>query len=94
MKDLIDRLVTTSKTVTTSADVAIDLTRLRDEWETTRQCMNICSTTDGHPKENVSKIDNYATGDAVQFMISTTGQVLRGKNQGLGWRTRQVAVAT
>ena len=30
------------------------------------------------------------TGDAVQFMVSTTGKALHGKNQGHGWRTRQV----
>ena len=90
MKDLIDRLVTTSQTTTTSKDEVTDLARLRDEWETTRQCMDICSKADNHLKENVSVIDNFATGDAVQFMVSTNGKILHGKNRGTGWKTRQV----
>merc|ERR1712025_776821 len=35
-------------------------------------------------------IENYSTGDAVQFMVSTNGKNICGKNRGLGWRTRQV----
>ena len=90
MKDLMDRLVTKSKTAMTSEDDVADLVRLREEWETTRQCMDICSNADNHLKENVSTIDNYATGDAIQFMVSTNGKIIHGKNRGLGWRTRQV----
>ncbi|GBF61952.1 hypothetical protein TMEN_4473 [Trichophyton mentagrophytes] len=67
-----------------------DLLRLREEWETARQCMNICHRADEHQKDNISVIDNYATGDALQFMVSTNGHTIHGKNQGLGWRTRQV----
>jgi hypothetical protein len=90
MKDIMDRLVTKSKTAMTSEDEVADLTRLREEWETARQCMDICSKADNHLKENVSTIDNYATGDAIQFMVSTNGKIIHGKNRGLGWRTRQV----
>jgi hypothetical protein len=90
MKDLIDRLVTKSKTAMTSEEELEDLTRLRDEWETARQSIAICSKADIHLKENISTIDNYATGDAIQFMVSTDGRVIHGKNRGLGWRTRQV----
>ncbi|KIX05236.1 uncharacterized protein Z518_06108 [Rhinocladiella mackenziei CBS 650.93] len=90
MQDLMDRLVAKSKTVMTSEDDVADLARLREEWETTRQCMDICSKADSHLKESISIIDNYATGDAVQFMISTDGNIIHGKNRGLGWRTRQV----
>jgi hypothetical protein len=90
MGDLIDRLVTKSKTATTSEEEFADLARLREEWNTTRQCMDICSKADIHLKENVSKIDNYATGDAVQFMVSTDGKTIHGTNRGLGWRSRQV----
>jgi hypothetical protein len=90
MKDIMDRLVTKSKTAMTSEDEVADLARLREEWETTRQCMDICSKADNHLKENVSTIDNYATGDAIQFMVSTNGKIFHGKNRGLGWRTRQV----
>jgi hypothetical protein len=89
MKDLMDRLLTKSKTAKSEEEFA-DLARLRDEWETTRQCMDICSRADNHLRENVTTIDNYATGDAVQFMVSTSGKVIHGKNRGLGWRSRQV----
>lgn len=90
MKDIMDRLVTKSKTAMTSEDEVADLMRLREEWETARQCMDICSKADNHLKENVTTIDNYATGDAIQFMVSTNGKIIHGKNRGLGWRTRQV----
>jgi hypothetical protein len=90
MQDLMDRLVTKSKTAMASEEDVADLGRLREEWETTRQCMDICARADTHLKENISTIDNYATGDAVQFMISTDGKTIHGKNRGLGWRTRQV----
>jgi hypothetical protein len=90
MKDLIDRLVTKSKTAMTSEEELADLVRLREEWETARQCLGICSKADIHLKANISTIDNYATGDAIQFMVSTDGRIIHGRNRGLGWRTRQV----
>jgi hypothetical protein len=37
-----------------------------------------------HLKENISTIENYATGDAIQFMVSTDGHTINGKNRGLG----------
>lgn len=89
MAVVIDRLVAKSKTVTTSEDL-VDLERLRDEWDTARQCMDICSKADTHLKENISVIDNYATGDAIQFMVSTNNKTINGRNRGLGWRSRQV----
>lgn len=88
MQDLVDRLLKNS--TTTSQEDFTDLARLRVEWETARQCMDICSRADNHLKENISTIDNYATGDALQFMVSTNGKTIHGKNRGLGWRTRQV----
>ena len=90
MIDVMDRLVAKSKAITSSDEEFADLARLREEWETARQCMDICSKADTHLKENVSVIDNYATGDAVQFMVSTDGNIINGKNRGLGWRSRQV----
>jgi hypothetical protein len=90
MKDRIDRLVAKSKTVLASEEDLADLVRLQEEWETTRQSREICSKAEVHLKENISTIDNYATGDAVQFMVSTDGNIIHGKNRGLGWRTRQV----
>jgi Fungal N-terminal domain of STAND proteins len=89
MKDIMGRLVTKSKTAMTSEDEVADLARLQEEWETVHQCMHICSKAGNH-LNNVSTIDNYATGDAIQFMVSTNGKIIHGKNRGLGWRTRQV----
>jgi hypothetical protein len=90
MKDRMDRLVTKSKTAITSEEDLADLARLREEWETARQCVDICSKADVHLKESVSTIENYATGDAIQFMVSTDGKPIHGINRGLGWRSRQV----
>lgn len=90
MKDLMQRMLAKSGIMMASPDDLADLARLQEEWETARQCMNICAKADGHLKENVSVIDNYATGDAIQFMVSTDGKTIHGKNRGLGWRTRQV----
>ncbi|KAL3432845.1 hypothetical protein BDV09DRAFT_205726 [Aspergillus tetrazonus] len=87
---LIDRLIVKSASGTASQEDLTDLARLRDEWETTRQCIDICSKADNHFKETITTVDNYATGDAVQFMVSTDGQVIHGRNHGLGWRSRQV----
>ncbi|KAL4781665.1 hypothetical protein BJX76DRAFT_10180 [Aspergillus varians] len=90
MQSLIDRLLSKSASGSTSEEDLTDLARLRDEWETTRQCLEICSRADNHYKESITTVDNYATGDAVQFMVSTDGQVIHGRNRGLGWRSRQV----
>lgn len=40
--------------------------------------------------ENITKVENYSKGDAIQIMVSTNGKPINGKNQGLGWRTRQL----
>jgi hypothetical protein len=87
---LFERLMEKSKTAIVSEDERADLARLRDEWEATRQSMNICSTAHDHLKESASTIDNYATGDAIQFMVSTNQKTIHGTNRGLGWRTKQV----
>ncbi|KAL4934806.1 hypothetical protein BDV06DRAFT_155007 [Aspergillus oleicola] len=84
METVIDRLVEKLASAPASQKDVTDLARLRDEWETTRQCINICD------KETITTVENYATGDAVQFTVSTDGQVIHGKNRGLGWRSRQV----
>lgn len=89
-QELIDRLITKSKSVVTSTEDKKDLLRLEEELQTTRHCIDICSKADTYMRENVSVIDNYATGDAVQFLVSNNGKVIHGKNRGLGWRTRQV----
>lgn len=90
LRALIDRIVTKSRTAMASQEDIADMIRLQEEWETARQYMHICSQARAHLHENVSTIDNYATGGAIQFMVSTDGKIIHGKNRGLGWRTRQV----
>lgn len=90
MKCIMDRLVTKSKTAMTSEEDVAELARLQDEWDATRQNIDICSKADNYLKENISIIDNYATGDAIQFLVSTNGKTIHARNRGLGWRTRQV----
>lgn len=64
--------------------------KLRDEWDMARQYIDIYSKADTYLKENISTINNYATGDTIQFMMSTNGKIINGRNRGLGWRTSQV----
>lgn len=90
MKELTDRIVTKSKARLPSEEDANDLERLHEQWEAARQCIGYCATVQTHLKENVSTIDNYGTGDNIQFLVSTGGQTIRGRNRGMGWRNRQV----
>lgn len=88
---LVGRLMTKSKTVAASEDDMADLTRMREEWMTVRQSLHICSDAEYRLKENVTIIDNYATGDhTIQFLVSTSDKTIHGKNRGFGFGTRQV----
>lgn len=78
------------KTTNISEEEHTDAARLRDKLAATRQSITICSRAHDYLKDNVSTIDNYATGDTVQFMVSTSEKTIHGKNRGPGWRTRQV----
>ena len=89
-KQIFDRLMERAKTANISEEDREEIARLRDELETTRQSVDICSRAHNHLKDNVSNIENFAVGDAVQFMVSTNEKTLHGRNQGHGWRTRQV----
>ncbi|RAL15202.1 uncharacterized protein BO97DRAFT_441198 [Aspergillus homomorphus CBS 101889] len=89
MQEVMDRLLAKSRCTVSSDEDAQDLSRLRDEWEAARQCLDICSRADSHVKETVSIIENQGTGDSLQFMVSTNGKILHGKNRGMGWRNRQ-----
>ncbi|KAI7423217.1 hypothetical protein KC336_g7944 [Hortaea werneckii] len=88
--ELFTRSMDKSAAVVASDNDRADLTRLRNEWEATRQSMEICAQAYEHIRNNVSTIYNYATGDAVQFMVSTSEKTIHGHNRRLGWRTRQV----
>lgn len=90
MQSLINRMIAKSEAASASKEQVSVLIRLRDEWQTARQCRAVCALADKRLKDNVTTIDNYATGDALQFMVSTDGKVIHGRNRGYGPITRQV----
>lgn len=91
MQDLMERLVQKSKAVMSNEEEAAELAKLQADWESARECIEICSKADTNLNENISIIDNFATGDdAVQFLVSTNGKTIHGKNRGYGMRPRQL----
>ena len=89
-KQVFARLLDKFKTASPSEEDRVDLERLREEWQATRQGMEICSKAHDCLKDSVSTIDNYATGDGIQFLVSTGEKTVHGRNRGLGWRIRQI----
>ncbi|KAE8321570.1 hypothetical protein BDV39DRAFT_185441, partial [Aspergillus sergii] len=49
---------------------------------------NSTANPDEYGKGNFSTINNYSTGDAVVFMVSTDKRAIHGGNKALGWRSR------
>ena len=91
MQNLIDRLVQKSKTAMLDEEQAAELATLQADWKSARECINICSQADLNLNENISVIDNFATGDdAVQFLVSTNNKTIHAKNRGYGMRPRQL----
>ncbi|CEJ60637.1 hypothetical protein PMG11_09205 [Penicillium brasilianum] len=89
MRDVMNRVLAKSRTAISSNEDAQDLSRLRDEWETAQQCLDICSRAVNHLKNDVSIIEKHGTGGSLQFRVSVNGKFLHGKNRGLDWRNRQ-----
>ncbi|KAL3469208.1 hypothetical protein BJX99DRAFT_265401 [Aspergillus californicus] len=81
MQELMDRLLSKSKNAATSDDVQ-DLLTARDQWEISRQCLEICSVADNHFNKNISVIESDDTGNSLQFMVSTRKELLNAKNGG------------
>ncbi|KAK6844043.1 hypothetical protein PG987_004903 [Apiospora arundinis] len=91
MLSAVDECMAKSSMAGDPSQAARDYTRLREEWTTVRHCIDHCSMMDDALKENISNIENYATGDdAIQYMVSTDGSTLHGKNRGFGFRPKQV----
>jgi vacuolar-type H+-ATPase subunit E/Vma4 len=90
MQDILDRMM--SKSMTTMAqDDAKYFARLREDWTTARQCRDILSEADHRLKENISVIDNHATGDeTVQLLVSNSQKTIHGKNRGYGFQIKQL----
>ncbi|OAL57300.1 hypothetical protein IQ07DRAFT_627154 [Pyrenochaeta sp. DS3sAY3a] len=90
MQGILDRIMSISSAAMTQEDMA-DLARLREEWITSRKCRDICSAANRNLQENISVIDNHATGDeAVQFLVSNSLKTIHGKNRGYGDLIKQV----
>ncbi|KAL4990763.1 hypothetical protein BDW68DRAFT_185488 [Aspergillus falconensis] len=83
MQDLMDRLRSESKNAANFDEDAQDLLTLRDQWESARQCLNVCSVAGDHLNKNISVIENNSTGNNLQFMVSTRKELLNAKNRGL-----------
>ncbi|KAH6627223.1 hypothetical protein B0J18DRAFT_163767 [Chaetomium sp. MPI-SDFR-AT-0129] len=91
MQELMERLVKKSKAAMSNEEEAEELAKLQADWESARECIGICSKADTNLNENISVIDNFATGDdAVQFLVSTDGKTIHAKNRGYGMRPRQL----
>lgn len=67
-----------------------EISRLRSEWKSTHAQMDILSKAERKLKETVSIINNRATGNAIQVMVSVDGKPIHGTNEGTGEWTRQV----
>ncbi|KAF4435395.1 putative pathogenicity protein CRX2 [Fusarium austroafricanum] len=75
---------------TVSPDDKILLDNLNDEAEALRHSLNLFSNIDTYLEEKISNIENHAEGDdTIQFMVSTDGKPLNGKNHGVGSRLKQ-----
>ena len=90
MQDIVDRIMSKSMTTMTQDD-ANYFARLREDWTTARQCRDILSEADHRLKENISVIDNHATGDeTVQLLVSNSQKTIHGKNRGYGFQIKQL----
>ncbi|PTB37133.1 uncharacterized protein TrAFT101_010866 [Trichoderma asperellum] len=89
-KLLFSQLTEKMKASTTSPEEVADIARLRDEWESTFESIDILSKANTYFENEASVIENHATGDAMQVMVTTDEKTLHGTNRGLGWRSRQI----
>lgn len=91
MNTLIGRMANLAKTGCASVKDTDELMRIQNEIEMNREFLDICFRADRQAKEKISQIDNYATGDDnLQFLVSTDGKVIAGKNRLFGSRTQQL----
>lgn len=89
-RHLFSLLAEKMKASSSTPEEAADIARLRDEWESTFESMNILSKAGSYFEKETSVIENHATGDAMQVMVATDEKTLHGTNRGLGWRSRQI----
>ena len=90
-KHLFNRSMAKSRTGFVSEEDREDYQKVHNAGEAVRTMLNIYSRADDHMKTGITVVDNYSTGDAVQLIVSTSSKTIHGRNQGMGWRTRQIA---
>ncbi|KAF3357050.1 hypothetical protein VdG1_00201 [Verticillium dahliae VDG1] len=84
-----DSLVSGLKTPMSAQDQT-SLDDLERQANTLRQCLGLCSNVDSVLESQVSNIENNAEGDdTIQFMVSTDGKTINGKNRAVGKRLKQ-----
>jgi hypothetical protein len=88
-KNLFNRLAKAMTGSGTSARDEAEIARLRSEWESTRTQMEILTKAGRKLEETVSVIQNRATGNAIQLMVSANGKPIHGTNEGTGEWTSQ-----
>ncbi|EGY23825.1 uncharacterized protein VDAG_05263 [Verticillium dahliae VdLs.17] len=88
-KKIADSLVSGLKTPMSAQDQT-SLDDLERQANTLRQCLGLCSNVDSVLESQVSNIENHAEGDdTIQFMVSTDGKTINGKNRAVGKRLKQ-----
>lgn len=86
---VIDRLQSNPTSAEFSNDKLL-LEGLQNEADNLQNCLKFCSNVDSYLEEQISNIENDAEGDdTIQFMVSTNGKPLNGKNKGKGDRLKQ-----
>lgn len=77
-------------TATISTREQASLNKLQAEARTLRHCLSFCTDIDAVLESQISNIENHAEGDdTIQFMVSTDGKPVNGKNRGNGLRLKQ-----
>ncbi|KAM0270433.1 hypothetical protein ACHAQH_009443, partial [Verticillium albo-atrum] len=80
----------TGPTAVHSAEDRALLDTLNSEANTLRRCLEFCSDVDTVLESQISNIENHAEGDdTIQFMVSTNGKPLNGRNGGIGQGLKQ-----
>jgi hypothetical protein len=88
--ELFDRLLAKTRTAIASEEDHAMLSMLRDQRNEIQKSMEVCAKANEHLREEVATIENHASGDAIQLMVSINDKPIHGKNRGMGWRTRQL----
>ncbi|KAM0544563.1 hypothetical protein ACHAPJ_011780 [Fusarium lateritium] len=74
----------------TSKEGQASFDKLQNDAKALRRCLAFCSDVDTYVESQISNIENHAEGDdTIQFMVSTDGKPLNGKNHGKGQRQKQ-----